>query len=340
MYNPTTMPGETIGETTPNAAGETDPFNRAAEWENAMEDADAFQGEWGYGAPPEFVASSSSETSKATIEASGMSEATPSFTTPETPEAPEAAPTTENFNQDFNPNQELTDASRLTSYGFDTVCRVYDLNTVLTKIRDTDITSGEAVFNPLGKIYEAIEPRPEARAHLFREIQKDFVVDNQQNDDPNLNTAQSPLGITSFGEMYDKRLLQKTPEQTSFDAIKAFKDLLNALDTEPRFEPLRQRAVKDGKTVIEILVGDTVNPTMTTFLNGVGSELAAGSVEEVLDKIESTELTEADDDLAKNVAETPANSLENSQTMDGADGSSAINESDQEDQELTDWLGM
>lgn len=281
MYNnDTIMPGEDAGESFPNASAEISPSANAEQWQEAMNDTE-FQGEWGYGEPQAFNLTEVTDTS-----------------------------VPESFEQDLSPNQEVSGASRLTSYGFDTVCRVYNLETVLTKIYNTDVTSGDAVFNPLGKIYEEIEPRPEARAYLFQEIQKDIVANDANNDDPNLNTARSPLGMTPYGEMYDKRLLQdNNQEQTSLDAIYALKHLLDALATEPRFEPLRQRAAAENKSIISLLVGDTINPTITTFLNGVNGELSVDSAEEVLDEIAAEEVNNPDsaedaaDDTAEDVAE-------------------------------------
>lgn len=262
MYNDNTvMPGENIGETFPNNSPETEQSYRAAEWESAMGDADEFQGEWGYGERQSFD----------------------SLAEP----ASEAPLFSEKFNQDLTPEQQVSAAGGLAAYGFNEACRNgSDLNTVLNKIYNTDITSGDAVFNPIGKIYEAIEPRPEARAYLFREIQKDIAFDREHDNDPDSDAADSPLGMTPYGDFYDKRLAEGQQNQTSIDAILAMKKLLDALATDARFEPLRERARREGKSVIDVLVGDTVNPTITTFLNGVNGELSGSSVEEVLDQIE------------------------------------------------------
>ena len=271
MYNDSTiMPGEAIGETYPQATGETEPNANAEQWAEAMGDVDEFQGEWSYGEPQTF-----------------------SFTEVADLSAPET------LEQDTSPDQALSGAGRLTSYGFDTVCRVYDLNTVLNAIDQTDVTSGEAVFNPVGKIYETIEPRPESRAYLFREIQKDLVANSENNNDPHLNTAHSPLGMTPYGEMYDKRLLQdNNSEQTSLDAILALKHLLNALKTDPRFKTLQQRAAAEGKEPADLLVSNTINPTITTFLNGINGEMSGGSVEEILDEIAEDETNQPESDSA------------------------------------------
>ncbi len=263
MYNDDTiMPGENIGETYPNTSGETDPASRAAAWENEMEGVEEFS----------------------------MDRVFEDYSAP----TPEDSLPPEQFNQESTPDQQVADASLLAGYGFNAACRQYDLKTVLTKIYNTDLTSGDAAFNPLGKIYEEIEPRPEARAYLFREIQKDAALDRDQDNDPSTDTSHSPLGMTPYGDFYDKRRPHDGYEQTSLDAILAMRKLLDALAIEPRFKPLRQRAEQEGKSIIDLLVGDTVDPTITTFLSGVNGELSSGSVEEILDEIATDESINAD----------------------------------------------
>lgn len=270
MFDNSTMPGEDAGEQAHENSGELDPAQaaRASEWEAAMQDGvSEFSGEWAYGEPQDF--------------------------------APEASTTStsEIFEQNFAPNPELSGAGRITSYGFDTASRIYGLNNVLTKIYETDITANGVVQNPLGAIYQNLEPSAEGRAHLFREIQKDIVVDNEHNDDTDLNTVHLPVGLTPYGDFYDKEMLQDNHEQTSIDAIVALKKLLDSLATAPRFEQLRERAQAEHKSVIDLLVGDTTNPTITTFLNGVGGELSESNVEKIIEQIEdrAEELAEADD---------------------------------------------
>lgn len=271
------MPGESAGESYPNPTGEVEPnssadfeSSSASEWETEMEDMEEFSMERVF----------------------------------------ESSPTTpEHIEQERTPDQQVATAGLLAAYGLNTACRQYDLKTILTKVYNTDVTSGDAVFNPLGKIYEEIEPRPEARAYLFREIQKDSALDRQHDNDPDSDALNNPLGMTPYGEMYDKRLNQNTQEQTSLDAILALKKLLDSLAVEPRFENLRQRANKEGKSIIDLLVGNTINPTLTTFLTGVNGELSASSVEEILDEIEvessaDPEPTNADNELIDSFADS------------------------------------
>jgi len=291
MYNDNTvMPGEDLGETYPRSTGEISPnasseygqTARASEWEEVMQDGDVipFQGEWGYGQ-------------------SYNSRENPTFLDTQSNDSPTESPSlvnSEGFHQNLAPDQQMAGASRITSYGFDTASRVYGLDTVLSAIYNTDITPDMTSDDPLHKIYEVIEPRPEGRAYLYREIQKDLVTDNEQNNDPSLNTMHEPLGMTPYGEFYDKNLASDNHEQNSIDAIKALKKLLDTLATSPRFQKLRDRAARENKSVIDALVGDTMNPTITTFLNGVGGELSESSVEEVLDEIAEEEIAKGDSD--------------------------------------------
>lgn len=314
MFDNSTMPGEDAGEQAHENSGELDPAQaaRASEWEAAMQDGvSEFSGEWAYGEPQDFA-----------------------------PEASTAS-ASETFDQNLAPNSELSGAGRITSYGFDTASRIYGLNNVLTKIYETDITANGVVQNPLGAIYQNLEPSVEGRAHLFREIQKDIVVNNEHNDDVDLNTAHLPVGLTPYGDFYDKEMLQDNHEQTSIDAIVALKKLLDSLATAPRFEQLRERAQAERKSVIDLLVGDTTNPTITTFLNGIGGELSESNVEEIIEQIEdrAEELAEADDALELGIIEDVEHSEDSenpAKTDENSNPESALNEEELLEQRLVD----
>lgn len=314
MFDNSTMPGEDAGEQAHENSGELDLAQaaRASEWESAMQDGvSEFSGEWAYGEPQGFA-----------------------------PEASTTA-TSETFEQNLAPNPELSGAGRITSYGFDTASRIYGLNNVLTKIYETDITANGVVQNPLGAIYQNLEPSAEGRAHLFREIQKDIVIDNEHNDDADLNTAHLPVGLTPYGDFYDKEMLQDNHEQTSIDAIVALKKLLDSLATAPRFERLRERAQAEHKSVIDLLVGDTTNPTVTTFLNGISGELSESNIEEIIEQIEdrAEELAEADDDSELGIIEDiepPEGPKNHAETDGNSNPQAALAEEELLEQRLVD----
>lgn len=177
------------------------------------------------------------------------------------------------------PEKEAVDrgyggAEKLTSYGLDTAARIYGLDTVLKAVEETDETDRDAL-NPMGSIYERLAPSPEEREFLFDEMDKD--------DDE------------------EQKAERKTDEPEDVNnAIRQMKKILDALENDPRFEDVRQRAADEGKDVISYLVSGEVNPTITTFFDGLDAA-SGGSVEEILDEIEQEEKEKQKEELNEKI---------------------------------------
>lgn len=264
MYNDDIMPSERVGQKyNSDKRGEY-----ADRWEGAMDDAPEFSGEWGYGNPEDSVAENSEENY-----------------------AVEAMPGT-NLEQNITPDSELGNASRLSSYGFDTASRMYGLNAVLDAIVETDET-GLNAENPIGAIYARLAPNPDQREFLYQEIQKERVIDNRLNSDPALNTPNNKLGFTSDGDFYDRVQYGGTNEQTSIDAIRSLRHIIQILETSEKFAGVRARAAEHQKSIVEYLVNDQANPTLSHLLNRVGSEMSEDEIEELVNDLEA----EANDNL-------------------------------------------
>lgn len=129
---------ERIGERAGNSS-EDEENAQAAEWKEQMEGEDVpeFAGEWSYGPGESEAAGQEDEAAEGYA---GESE------------------------HGLGENEgEVGEANKLVDYGFDTVSRLYGLNTVLQTIVETD-EDGRDADNPLGSIYERIVPDADARA--------------------------------------------------------------------------------------------------------------------------------------------------------------------------------
>ncbi len=169
-------------------------------------------------------------------------------------------------------------AGKILNYGLDTASRIYSLEGVLKAVQNVDET-GRDVENPLGAIYEQLATTPEAKQHLFTEMRKDLAKDADQQ-----NPEKLKVGLGSDGEFHE-RDLDLPQHESATNAITALKKLIEALETEERFESLRQKAAEQGKSVVEVLVEDEAHPTLAYWLEKVGGFLDDGDVEEVLETI-------------------------------------------------------
>ncbi len=267
MFDDGVMPGENIGEKQKSEKrGEY-----AERWEGAMDDAPEFAGEWGYGEGGEEVAqTTNAEMVQSGAEDMGLEEEMQGV------------------------DAQIAGASRLTSLGLDTASRVCGLEAVLTAVKETDETGRDAM-NPIGAIYERLAPDPELRAYLYQEIKRDRVRENQHNDDAAMEDGAGRVGLTREGDIYDKASVMSEGTRESVEAIQALRRLIETLDTDERFAELREKAQAEGKTPIEYLVKDRVNPTLTNLFNSVGGAMSEGDVEEIV-----AEAEQANDEIVMN----------------------------------------
>ena len=245
------------------AESEEVPEERLAEakrWEEAMgEGTPEFAGEWGYG------------------EQAGEEDKEMEMAVEEEETAEEAF------------DDELAGARRIASYGFDTASRIYGLETVIDTIMKTDEIVGNAE-NPLGVIYRALIPNPEERVLLYQEIRKD--TEEETANRGNLEREKEVLGFNQAGDFYDKAMKQPNGQQKSVEAIRAVRKLIGTLETDERFDDLRERAYMQDQTLIECLMEETDKPTVSQFLDNLGQfgeGVSEEAVEEVLDEIEERE---------------------------------------------------
>ncbi len=247
----TIMPGERVGEY--NNSEKRGEY--ADRWENAMtgDDVPEFAGEWGYG------------------ENDAVS-----------PEVPTVDVSKNIQGNTINGDSKLSGASQLTSYGFDTASRMYGINTVLEAIVETDETGLDA-DNPIDAIYARLTPNPDERKYLYQEIQKENVDSNPYD----TIGQESLLGMTADGQFYDKTAAIPQAEQTSVDAIRSMRRVLEMLETSERFADVRTRAAEQGKTVVEYLVSDETNPTLSHLLNRIGDAMSEDDVEELVEELET-----------------------------------------------------
>jgi hypothetical protein len=179
-------------------------------------------------------------------------------------------------------------AENLTSYGLDTAARIYGLNTVLKAVNETDETDRD-VENPIGSIYERIAPNPEERAHLYEEIGKEDTDDKKE-----AREEAEPGDVNN--------------------AIRQMKILLNALESDPRFADVRERAAKEGQDVISYLTSGEVSPTLSKFFDSLENE-SAGNVEEILDEIIEEEKGKQVEEITEKVSEGQELSIEDEQKL-------------------------
>lgn len=169
---------------------------------------------------------------------------------------------TEGAGVEKKPEKKYGGAEDLTAYGLDTAARIYGLETVIKTVAETDETGRDA-YNPMGSIYQRLAPDPNERAHLFEEIGKedDEAAKNERKEDE--------------------------PEDVN-NAIHQMKVLLGALETNPKFADVRERAASEGKDIVAYIVSGNANPTLTNFFDGLDAA-SGGSVEQILDEIEKEE---------------------------------------------------
>lgn len=254
-------PGERSGERT----GEEPENPEATAWEMAM------KGETG-GPVPAFAGEDWHNPS-----ASAKGEALDDLATAD----PEAE-----LDAELAKTDELSSANQLTSFGLDTATRYFGARRVIDAVLEIDET-GQNADNPLGDIYRHLAPDKQTRAFLYNEIRKERVQNNQYNTDSAVADDEDPrLGFTASGDFYDKTRREPGKEQASVDAIRAFRRLVEMLETSERFADVRERAAEQGKDIIDYLISDKENPTLTDFFNRVGDEMSEEDVEEVVAELE------------------------------------------------------
>lgn len=278
MFDDKERTGERLGERGSEEREERGEY--ADRWEKAMEQDDVpeFAGEWGYGSLPE----SGLNEVEATIAASwdDLVKIEPTDLEKEWQDETGQPDETERSIKD-----ELVDAGKITSYGFDTASRLYGLESVIEAIVKTDETINNAE-NPLGAVYQTLEPKVEERAHLYNEIQKDRVKASDYNEQPDLNSNHSPLGFSRSGNFYDKTKKIPGKEQESVEAIRAVRRLMRTLENDERFDALREQAYERDQTIIEHLMEEIDHPTVTQLLDNINAEVADEMVDEILDQAE------------------------------------------------------
>jgi len=280
MFDDKERTGERLGERGSENRENRNNNEYLERWEESMtsDDVPEFAGEWGYGELPE----SGGNEVEAAIAAGWGDLANMEPTDLEREWQGDVGDLDVG---ERSVKEELTDAAKITSYGFDTASRLYGLEPVIDAIVKTDetIDGGE---NPLGAVYRTLIPKVEERAHLYNEIQKDRVKNNQFNDDPNLNTNRILLGFGRNGDFYDRSKVAPGQEQQSVEAIRAVRRLVEILENDERFDALREQAYERDQTIIEHLMEEVDHPTITQLLNTINAETADDLVEEILDDVE------------------------------------------------------
>lgn len=302
MFDDEEKTGERLGERSSEKREERTEYTDR--WETAMggDDVPEFAGEWGYGSLPE---SGLNET-EATIAASwdDLAKIEPSDLEREWQDEKAGTDFAELDLAERPIKEDLEDAGKITSYGFDTASRLYGLEPVIEAIVKTDETINNAE-NPLGAVYQTLEPKAEERAHLYNEIQKDRVKASEYNDRPDLNTNHSPLGFSRSGNFYDKTKKIPGKEQDSVEAIRAVRRLMRVLENDERFDTLREQADQREQTLIEHLMEEVDRPTITQLLENINAEVAEEMVDDILDQAE-----EAADEAEKAEQEETAVTVE------------------------------
>ncbi len=256
-----------IGEKFPTSKDpETNPEDaaKAEEWETAMEDAPNFSGEWGYSDP-------ASETSS-----NHLSPNPENTETSETPPVNIETPTT----------PTSSGAEQLTDYGIDTASRLYGLSAVLDAILETDETNTDSE-NPIASIYGRLAPSVEDRKFLFQEIQKDGVKNPESSEDSQ-NTDRLLVGMTPDGQFYDKLQQQDTAEQTSVDAIRALRRLIDLLESSEKFADLRQKAAEHQLSIVDYLTSGENSPTLSYLLDRINQSTSEDNLEELAEELTSS----------------------------------------------------
>lgn len=266
-----------IMKSRPETSGEDELNAEAERWAAAMEDAPDYIGPFGV-----EENDGTEEEQDDTKERKGEDEQEDGEMASENrPEYSEIEPDAEGAK-----TGDLAGANQLTSFGLDTASHIYGLGAVIQAVVSVD-ESGVNAENPLGAIYERLAPNPESRVQLYREIRKERVQGNQHNADAALDDADDPkIGLTADGEFYDKTQRDENGHQESVDAIRALRRLIDLLETSERLADVRERAAEQGKTIVEYLVCDESNPTLTDFFNRVGEEMSEEEVEEIVEELE------------------------------------------------------
>jgi hypothetical protein len=209
-------------------------------------------------------------------------------------------------------------AEKLSSYGLDTAARMYGLNAVLKAVNETDESDRDA-YNPMGSIYSRLVPNPDERRNLYNQIQKDSVVEDADDDVPDGENRQK-LGFDEdtgdffavdeydASDAFRVTAADELAKRETNTAVREMKKLLDALQHDARFEKVRERAAAEGKDVISYITTGDVNPTITSFFDGLDSANGA-SAEDILDTIEQNE-------AAKEVEEAQEKAAANEEISD------------------------
>lgn len=173
--------------------------------------------------------------------------------------------------------EELFDASRIALFGFDTASRRYGLVETVEAICSID---SEVSENPIGEIYEKLEPDATKRRELVEEMRKISLDSCEYPYDVKVGTVPK-LDVDSSGEVKEKgvsSLSSRSRWRSRGEApeiIAAFKYFISELEKDPRYEELAQEAKRKDLSVVAYLATGTRTPSLSRLFLKVESELAA-----------------------------------------------------------------
>ena len=172
--------------------------------------------------------------------------------------------------------EELFDASRIALFGFDAVSRRCGLAETVEAICDVD---SEVSPNPIGEIYERLEPDPEKRRDLVVEMSQisldsceypyDVKVGTMPKITVNADAEVREKGVNNMASRSHWRSRGEAPE-----IIGSFQRFIESLEKDDIYSELADEAKAKNISVVNLLATGARTPSLSRLFLKLESELS------------------------------------------------------------------
>ena len=173
--------------------------------------------------------------------------------------------------------EDLFDASRIALFGFDAASRRYGLVDTVESICAVD---SEVSQNPIGEIYEKLEPNIDKRHKLIDEMSQISLDSCEYPYDVKVGTMPK-ITITADGEVREKgvnisssrsrwRSRGEAPE-----ILDSFRNFIEGLERDEPYQELANEASQKNTSILELLVSGTRAPSLSRLFLKLEAELAS-----------------------------------------------------------------
>jgi len=171
-------------------------------------------------------------------------------------------------------------ASRIAFYGLDNASKIYGLGPVLKAVASIGREAYD-IKNPVGKIYDQLEPDPEKRSKLFQ----DMIQEGLNGDIYDYGSSNNIIGATlafdnKIGSFFERPctgggsgLFAKKMQKQAPRAIYAVTELIDSLKTEPEYDDLCTKASEQNIDIVSYIVADAEKPDLSILFRKIQAAL-------------------------------------------------------------------